>query len=92
MKKSISFFVIFGIIAVLLISGCTQKQPAGNQTAEQTPAGQPESANQQSNYQLEIIWWIIMEIPFIFLQRILWEIANVQVIVSIHGLFFIKKK
>ena len=43
MKKRISFFVIFGIIAVLLISGCTQKQPAGNQTAEQTPAGQPES-------------------------------------------------
>jgi predicted lipoprotein with Yx(FWY)xxD motif len=43
MKKSFSFFVIFGILAILLISGCTQQQPTGNKTPVQTPAGQPAS-------------------------------------------------
>ncbi len=48
MKKSFSLFVIFGIVAVLLISGCTQQQPKGTeptgiQTPVQTPAGQPAS-------------------------------------------------
>jgi len=47
MKNSLSFFVIFGILGILLISGCTQQQSAGNQTPVQTqvqtPAGQPIS-------------------------------------------------
>ncbi|HWR26351.1 MAG TPA: hypothetical protein VN316_00580 [candidate division Zixibacteria bacterium] len=42
MKKSFSFFVIFAILAIIFISGCTQQQPTGNQTPiEQTPIGQP---------------------------------------------------
>lgn len=43
MKGSFSFFVVFGILGILLISGCTQQQPTGNQTPVQTPAGQPAS-------------------------------------------------
>ncbi|VVB55296.1 Secreted repeat of uncharacterised function [uncultured archaeon] len=42
MKRSFSFFVVFGILGILLISGCTQQQPR-NQTSIQTPAGQPVS-------------------------------------------------
>ena len=42
MKKSSSFFIIFGILAIIFISGCTQQQPTGTQTPiKQTPAGQP---------------------------------------------------
>jgi predicted lipoprotein with Yx(FWY)xxD motif len=43
MKKSFEFFAIFGILVILLISGCTQQQPQGNQTPLQTPAGKPSS-------------------------------------------------
>jgi|GEM_PF-985169 len=43
MKKSFSFFVIFGILAILLISGCAQQQPTGNQTPVQTTSVQPAS-------------------------------------------------
>ncbi|MCZ7401577.1 MAG: hypothetical protein O8C61_05090 [Candidatus Methanoperedens sp.] len=50
MKKSFSFFVIFGILAILLISGCTQKQPAANQTPVQTPV--TKSASEQPTVKL----------------------------------------
>ncbi len=45
MKKSFLFFVIFGILAILFISGCTQQQPTGNQTPiKQTPAALEQTA------------------------------------------------
>ena len=40
MEKSISL-VLFGIFAVLIVSGCTQQQPAVQQTPVQTPTEQP---------------------------------------------------
>ncbi len=46
MKMSFSFLIIFAIFAILITSGCTQKQPSAYQTAaKQTPA-QPPSAEQ----------------------------------------------
>ncbi|NJD77199.1 MAG: hypothetical protein FIB08_08925 [Candidatus Methanoperedens sp.] len=42
MNKSLSILLIFGIFAILSISGCTQQQPAVNQTpGKQTPVEQP---------------------------------------------------
>ncbi|MFZ3383719.1 MAG: hypothetical protein WA144_07330 [Candidatus Methanoperedens sp.] len=42
MNKSNSILVIFGILAILLISGCTQQQPNTQQTpAKETPAERP---------------------------------------------------
>lgn len=40
MQKISSFLVIFGIVAILIISGCTQQQPTVT-PAKQTPAQQP---------------------------------------------------
>ncbi len=40
--KMFSILVIFGILAILIISGCTQQQPGINQTpAKETPTEQP---------------------------------------------------
>ena len=42
MKKILSIFVLFGILAILIISGCTQQQPAVQPTpAKETPTVQP---------------------------------------------------
>src|SRR5659263_508570 len=42
MKKISSIFVLFGILAILIISGCTQQQPAVQPTpAKETPTVQP---------------------------------------------------
>ena len=49
MKKFFSFFIIFGILGILLISGCTQQQPTGNQTPVPTPAGQPATGQPTVN-------------------------------------------
>jgi predicted lipoprotein with Yx(FWY)xxD motif len=43
MKKILSIFVLFGILAILITSGCTQQQPAVQQTpAKETPKEKPE--------------------------------------------------
>ena len=42
MKKTLLILVIVGILAILIISGCTQQQPAVTQTpAKETPVEQP---------------------------------------------------
>ncbi len=52
MKESFSFIVVvFGVLAILIVSGCTQQQPTVQPTAQQTPAqqtpaGQPTEVGQ----------------------------------------------
>ncbi len=41
MKESFLFLVVFGILAILIVSGCTQQPTAQQTPAQQTPAGQP---------------------------------------------------
>ncbi len=55
MKKSFSVLVVFGVLAILIVSGCTQ-QPSVQQTpaqptpVEQPTAGQPAVKLSAENY------------------------------------------
>jgi len=41
MKERFSVLVVFGVLAILIVSGCTQQQVVQPTPAQQTPAEQP---------------------------------------------------